>query len=368
MAFKRHAVTPKVLNDLKKRSGIGIIFYSILAFVVLYSGDYYLQHTRFALLFFIPITSISLIRLVHVLLLFKKLERYSEKLNKFVFYCTVLLTPVVWGIGFAVFMIQSGDFYSKFLMVSCTVGLAAGGAVSYMPDRRLSIAFTLFILLPAAVIMSITGTYISLALMVLIFGGYMVLISLRGNKEYWNALEAEKSLQEKSDILKKLSRIDVLTGLYNRGSFDDALDAQWKLASREAKLLTMVIGDIDHFKKVNDTYGHLAGDEFLKYVAQTLKTTFKRNTDFVARYGGEEFVVLLPDTNSMIAFEMAEVVRKNLESGSIEYNQKKINSTISFGIASIVPYFKESASVLVEQADAALYQAKKEGRNRIKLA
>ncbi len=367
IGFRRHSVTPKVLNDLKKRSSIGIFFYIILAFIVLYSGDYYLQHQFFASVFFSCISVIGLARLLHVFVVFKRLEKCSEKLNKFVFYLTVLATPAVWGIGFGFFMQQEGNLNSKFLMVACTVGLVAGGVVSYLPDRRLSITFNFLILLPAAAIMAIYGIYPSLAVMILLFIGYMVLISLRGNREYWNALENEMKLQEKSETLNKLSRVDVLTGLNNRRCFDDALEAQWKLASREAKLLTMVICDIDHFKNVNDTYGHLAGDEYLKHVANLLKSTFKRETDFIARYGGEEFVVLLPDTNSMIAFEMAEEVRKRVETDVVTYNQYQINTTISFGIASMVPYYKESSSILVSQADAALYQAKNEGRNRIKL-
>ncbi len=367
MAFRRHQLNYKVLNDLKNRSRIGVIFYIVLAIVVLYSGGYYQKHITFSLFFFPSICVVSTIRLIHVFLLFDKIGKISDKLNAVLFFVTVLFTAGVWGISFTLYMVMEGDFYSKFLMAICTVGLSAGGIVAFIPDRRLGIAFIVLMMLPAAVILTALGMFLSLALMIFLYVGYMMLLTFRGNNEYWNALENEMKLQEKSETLKRISRIDVLTGLHNRRCFDDALESSWKAASREAKLLTMVIGDIDNFKDVNDTYGHLAGDEYLKKVATELKTVFKRDTDFVARYGGEEFVVLLPDTNSMIAFEMAERVRKNLESSGIEYNNKEIKTTISFGISSIVPYFKESESVLVSQADAALYQAKKEGRNRIKL-
>jgi len=220
---------------------------------------------------------------------------------------------------------------------------------------------------PAAILLIVSDVNLPLATMILLFFGYMIGITFRGNREYWGAMNIEVILQEKSEALEKAIRIDDLTGLYNRRFFNEVFETEWKKASRDKSLFTIVMGDIDHFKLINDTYGHLAGDECLRQISLILRSIFKRDTDMVARYGGEEFVVIMPDTDSMRAFEMAEQVRQKVESTRIEYKGDLLKLTISFGIASVVPDYKESKHNLVNDADSALYRAKLEGRNRVKV-
>lgn len=265
-------------------------------------------------------------------------------------------------------MIQPGEFDAKMLMAICTVGLCSGGIIAFLPDRKLCVVFSALMMLPSATFMLVLDENRSLAVMIFLFFVYMYFISKRGNSEYWKAYENEYNLWEKKEKLKKLSRTDVLTGLFNRGYFDELFESEWKRASREAGMLSLAICDIDHFKQVNDTFGHLAGDEYLKKIAEILTNVFKRDTDFVARYGGEEFVVLLPYTSAVLAFDLAETVRKRVEQTQLDYNGKLIQTTISFGLACLVPNYKESSSKLVSMADEALYQAKQEGRNRVKTA
>lgn len=364
MENKRHGINKRVIADLKKRSTIGIVFYIILAFIVLYSGDYYQRHQKFSLLFFTAVNAICLIRLSHVSL-FSKLEEINERLNNIIFFASVILTALIWGLGFAVFMVQDAEYSSKILMAICTAGLCSGGIVAFIPNRSLSIAFNVLITMPAFFLMIYYGTNIPLAIMILLYMLYMFLMTIRGNGEYWDALENELKLQEKSKELKELSRTDVLTGLFNRRYLDELMEVEWKRASREDSVISVVIGDIDHFKDVNDTYGHLAGDECLKEIARVLKNTFQRETDILARYGGEEFFVVLPGTDSETAFIMAETARQEIKSNRVHYAGQQISMTISFGVATMIPQFRQDKDEIISKADCALYKAKNEGRNRV---
>ncbi len=352
---------------MKRRSAIGVILYIILALIIAYSGDCYLKHQQFTYSFFAAVCIISLFRFLHVAF-FDWLSNLNERLNSVLFFLTVGLTSMIWGIGFAWYMMAPVDSNSKLLMAMCTVGLSSGGIVAFMPSRSLAIAYNFLMVMPAGIFLIINNINLMLAIMLFLYFGYMTAIILRGNKEYWNALEIEASLQEKSDALRLASNIDVLTGLYNRRFFNEVFETEWKKASRDYKMFTIVMGDIDHFKLVNDTYGHLAGDECLRQISNILKSIFKRDTDVVARYGGEEFVVLMPDTDPMLAFDMTEKVRQKVESTQVVFKESIINMTISFGIASVVPDYKDPKDNLVDVADNALYRAKVDGRNRIKVA
>ena len=366
MEFLRNQVNQRVLNDLKSRSSIGIIFYIILSFIVVVSDDYYKTNLKFSFLFFTSIALICSLRYLHIFF-FSRLEGSHPKLNATLFSTNVGLTALIWGIGFAFFLAETGDFNNKLIITVCTTGLCAGGVVAFIPDRKLALAFNLLMVGPAIVFLAISGVFQALLFMLILYSGYLFLIVKRGNNEYWDALENEHILKEQTKILEEVSRTDVLTGLYNRRHFDEVFESEWKRASRDNKPCTMIIGDIDHFKLINDIYGHLAGDEYLKEVAEILKSVFRREIDVVARYGGEEFVVLLIDTHPDQACELAEKARAEVENTVLYYDKIKITATISFGIASLIPDFEALKTTLVSKADAALYQAKHEGRNQVKL-
>ncbi len=206
------------------------------------------------------------------------------------------------------------------------------------------------------------------ASLIFIFSVYLFFISFRGNREYWVAVENEIQLNRKTKKLEELSNTDVLTGIYNRRYFDNLLELEWKRGSREDNILSLIICDIDFFKRVNDSYGHLAGDEYLKKTAAVIAETFKRESDITARYGGEEFVILLPGCNSEDAFELAEKARKRIEKTYVKFGDVEINSTMSFGISSCIPQFSIKSSQLIAEADAALYTAKNDGKNSVKMA
>lgn len=165
--------------------------------------------------------------------------------------------------------------------------------------------------------------------------------------------------------LSDLSTMDQLTGVRNRRYFDDMLEREFRRASRNRSNLSLIMVDLDHFKSVNDNYGHLAGDLCLKTVANAMYNIVKRPPDLVCRYGGEELAIILPDTDNDGAKMIAERIRHHIEGLEISYSGKNINLTASIGIASFVPNHYKTSSLLIELADKALYQAKNNGRNRI---
>jgi diguanylate cyclase (GGDEF)-like protein len=174
-------------------------------------------------------------------------------------------------------------------------------------------------------------------------------------------------LKKQRDFLENLSNLDGLTGIPNRRSFDQVFDTEWRRAVRSHTPISLIMMDIDFFKKYNDTYGHAAGDDCLKQVAQALANSIRRPQDFIARYGGEEFVALLPESDSIGALTVANIIQDNIESLDIQHCSSTVNGqvTISQGAATIVPTL-ETSSLVLEAADKALYEAKEKGRNRVK--
>ncbi|MDQ8186469.1 diguanylate cyclase [Pelagicoccus sp. SDUM812002] len=179
-------------------------------------------------------------------------------------------------------------------------------------------------------------------------------------------LEAKLKLVEmqSQDLLMK----DALTEVYNRRRIQNDLPAEIKRASRYQKALSLVICDLDHFKSVNDTHGHLAGDKVLKEVAQRLKNNCRKDIDWVARYGGEEFVIVLPETQVEGALAFAENVRQVIESEPFAISSSQsIKVTMSFGAAGYREILDGNVSPeeILGQADLCLYKAKEQGRNQV---
>ncbi|MDU0353969.1 GGDEF domain-containing protein [Paraglaciecola aquimarina] len=166
--------------------------------------------------------------------------------------------------------------------------------------------------------------------------------------------------------LQEISRVDGLTGLYNRRYWNEQFDLHFKRAKRSDSDSALIILDIDHFKKVNDTYGHPAGDQVIQALAQIIKKTI-RETDIAGRYGGEEFAIILPDTPVANVEFVSERLRRLVEKCVVDYGGVNISFTISIGIAGFDSTHETSAQWL-ESADKVLYQAKAAGRNRVILA
>lgn len=182
--------------------------------------------------------------------------------------------------------------------------------------------------------------------------------------------------QELQNQLQKITRLeaelreqairDPLTGLYNRRYLLETVQREFKLAKRRRKTISILLLDIDHFKSINDTYGHNAGDSVLQATALLLQQ-FARETDLACRYGGEEFLLLLPDIPPAPAAQRAETLRQTLQETPIPYKDLRLHITVSIGLATYPANGKDYPEIL-QKADQALYAAKQHGRNRVTLA
>ena len=168
--------------------------------------------------------------------------------------------------------------------------------------------------------------------------------------------------------LEKLANLDGLTKIANRRYFNDYINKEWQRLAREKDSLAIILSDIDYFKKYNDSYGHLAGDECLKKVARAISGCLKRPADLAARYGGEEFVLLLPNTDIKGATTVAETIQAEIANLKIPHEQSSASKyiSLSIGVSSTIPTHERSSQELINVADQSLYQAKELGRNQIK--
>ena len=175
-------------------------------------------------------------------------------------------------------------------------------------------------------------------------------------------------LKKANEELAQIAKIDGLTSLANRRFLNERLNHEWRRLKRERGQFSVIMCDIDHFKKFNDHYGHQEGDECLIKVAKIINQSVRRPGDLAARYGGEEFLILLPNTDTQGSVAIAEKIRSTLEKVAIEHIKSDTANyvTMSFGVASIKPHYEENEpEKLVSLADKALYKAKAQGRNQV---
>jgi diguanylate cyclase (GGDEF)-like protein len=177
--------------------------------------------------------------------------------------------------------------------------------------------------------------------------------------------QAQAALQKANESLRQLSITDGLTQVYNRMYFEQQFEQEWRRCARQGLQLSILMIDADHFKKLNDSAGHLVGDSCLRAIAGEIHRHFKRAGELVARYGGEEFIVLLPDTSQNKAVAVAETLRIAIENLLVEQTDQRYRVTVSIGVSTTSPALEQQASQLLATADAALYEAKEAGRNRV---
>jgi diguanylate cyclase (GGDEF)-like protein len=177
-------------------------------------------------------------------------------------------------------------------------------------------------------------------------------------------------LRQQTKKLQSLADRDGLTMIANRRRFEEFLAKEWRRCQRHHLPLALIMLDIDYFKPYNDTYGHLRGDETLKKVAETVNNAAQRPGDLAARYGGEEFILILGETDLNAATTIAEKLRHRVEQLAIPHSSSEVATiiTISLGVASVTPNSDTTATHLIAAADTALYAAKTQGRNQVKVS
>jgi diguanylate cyclase (GGDEF)-like protein len=187
----------------------------------------------------------------------------------------------------------------------------------------------------------------------------------RRTSELSSALE---QLAEANSRLRESNRRDVLTGLFNRRHFREMFEQMLLHAQETRQPISLLLIDLDHFKKVNDTYGHLAGDECLRALARSLNDCLAAENALIARFGGEEFVVLLPGATAERAMAVAERIRQQIGAQAVPFSTGKIRMTASIGAFSVPAGHVVSPDEILHLADDALYSAKDAGRDRVRLA
>jgi len=358
----------RLSQDLAERSIPGIPVYVAVWSIIIFATDFHRTRPDIAFPFWLAFLFCGTVRLTYQFT-HRRLFQFSPTLNSILFAATVILPAALWSGLFAYYIVQPEDATMRLLMVIVTAGLCSGGVTSYAPHQPLAFGYMMIIIIPACV-----GLYVSrpddaaLFYLLITYMGFSALLLQRGNREYWVALANEAALAEKSRQLESISKTDALTGVFNRRHFNQILDLEWKRGSRENRRLTLIMLDIDHFKCINDTFGHLAGDDYLRSIAGILQSSFKRCTDVIARYGGEEFAILLPGTPLDDAAILAESLRQEIAAHRLKSGKAILKATVSLGIAESTPDHRTPADELVGQADRALYKAKAGGRNQARLA
>jgi len=298
------------------------------------------------------------------------------------FYVTTVMAGIGWGVGG--FVIGSSlDALSQVFIFIVLIGVGAAAIPLLGVMQRVMLCFQAVSTIPYAIYISIMlGDRGTILLYMFVLYAVGVVASMRRmdinltesmklqykNSQMVNTLsESNQQLQNANEKLETLSLEDALTGLHNRRYFEMQLELEWKRESRNKKILTLMVIDIDYFKLYNDTYGHAEGDECLKGVSHVLQSCLHRSTDVIARIGGEEFVVMLPDIDVDGALTLANQMQQQLHQAELVHATSPIgdNVTVSIGIASVLPDDSVTALGLFKAADKALYKAKTKGRNQV---
>lgn len=275
----------------------------------------------------------------------------------------VLINSLTWGIMAACASLDTPLTPHGELILLTTAGISAGGAISFSVSRFFTALFLCGMLVPTMLvqIFIVENTDFGTLAAVTLYLAGMYMVTSNPYREYRSALTSNLMLTE-------MSNTDGLTSLRNRRSFDEQLQEEVQRAQRSGYALTVLLLDIDHFKRINDEHGHPAGDHCITSVAQCLTGAIGRAADTIARYGGEEFAVILPNTGADHAVMVAERIRHSVEDSSIRFEGAAIPLTVSVGCCSVeIADTHTQPEDLIARADKALYAAKNEGRNRVEL-
>lgn len=274
----------------------------------------------------------------------------------------VLISAALWGLSaFLLFPDHASEYQLLYLLIVVGFTATAMSLVNILPG-----AYPLLILVIFACIfikLAITPTQFTISLsLVLVF---FVLFMLSAAQSFRRNLEDAIGLRIK---LEQQAIRDALTGVYNRRYFMQQLKHEWQRCTRHQQAITILLIDIDHFKKINDRYGHQQGDRCLVEIAALLDRRIRRSGEFLARIGGEEFAIVLPNARPKAAVKLAEKLRNDISLLNFQHKKQRFQLSVSMGIACTTPQLGSDCEKLFLQADQALYQVKQEGRNNYRVA
>jgi diguanylate cyclase (GGDEF)-like protein len=365
MIGNQEGLQRQALSDLSKRAKGGIFMYLLVWLVIAISNQLHLESPLFFYFNTAILIIIAAARILH-LYMYKRWPEMSVLVMTNWLVYTVLFVALHWGVMVAWIIFDAGITDVSNLMMIVTAAFAIGGASTLSISARIRIFYPVFMFCPGILVLLYQGNNGSWVLTLLII---MALIYVHSatkitHNDYWEAITNQNVAEDRANMMERLSITDQLTQLKNRLYFDKKFDEEWKRSSRMRAPLSILLMDIDDFKEINDSYGHLFGDECLRMIASTISAELLRASDCVARYGGEEFVALLPNAGEDETRAIAEKLVKAISNVSSKFEDKKIRITCSIGGATTFPDYQDNKEYLLKQADMALYQAKHNGRNQ----
>ncbi|MFT7109833.1 MAG: diguanylate cyclase (GGDEF)-like protein [Psychrobacter glaciei] len=350
--------------DFLRRSLPGVMVYMSVWPILAFPLGFYSSFPEFAYNFTYLLLSIGVLRMLNA-----ALTRYVYDNYSFIWRHSMMTLSFLHGSSLSALLVVAiyNPAYSEMVLPIALIQAAiiSGAVSSLTPKPRFTLLYLTMLIVPTIMISATSDTYFYLAPLFLILWVYYIFLARRFSNEYQRAFHIETTLKENQTKLEALTITDALTGIYNRQYFDQALDVQWDLASRSQSNLSILFLDLDFFKKINDEYGHLIGDKALCHAANLFKETTKRKSDMIARYGGEEFAIILASTPHKDALNLAETIRKKLETCPLILGEREIKMTVSIGVNTTIPSNLQNSIKFLDDADKALYQAKNSGRNKI---
>jgi diguanylate cyclase (GGDEF)-like protein len=346
----------RIYTDLLKRTKPGLFTYPLVWLAIVFSSDLDKSHPSLVWVMTALFTLTSIIRYWHMTQVSDGLQHHAKLWRTSLYF---IITPHCfgWGLMFGYSLLIDNPQFA-FLMAFSSAGLIAGGTASFANQRKLALTFLLCFTLPSTYVALVITQQWAVGFMVIIYVLYLLKQIQQQSSEYWRSLNNE-------EILAKQSRTDALTQLDNRRFFDEKLNELCHLSTRNHAMIAVLVIDCDHFKNINDTFGHDFGDKCLQHLANVFRQSLPRATETCARYGGEEFCIILPATDSEGAMIVAERIRKNVETSPILLDEKEITMTVSIGVVSrqMEQFEHDLPNLLFKHADQALYRAKQNGRN-----
>lgn len=279
----------------------------------------------------------------------------------------VIASPVLWGAVQAWFL--ADPFFSmptRTLVLIATIGYATVFANVYSTSRPMAAIGIAAMFIPALVALWVDPVQLPIAIAFVLYSAYLIVAVIRSHADYQRRLQLDEALFEQRDRFERLSRLDPLTGLANRRHFTATLDEGCRRVHKDESALCLLILDIDHFKAVNDRYGHTVGDACLVALSERLAAAFERDGVLVARLGGEEFGLILCGHDEADGLRIADQVRSLLSSTMI-CDGLPLSVTVSIGIGACDRRRHVDADALYRDVDSALYVAKALGRDRVQV-
>ncbi|GIX37041.1 MAG: hypothetical protein KatS3mg127_0280 [Silanimonas sp.] len=346
--------------DLRERSLLGGAFYVVSWFLIAGFSEAMALRTTGVLLGGLGLAVLAALRFLPAPAM---PDQTAARRARARLWALLMAMAALWGGLCAWAWIDPAFAASRILTVLAVISLATAFAQLYAVGRPQAFAGIALMVLPTLSAMAREGGYEGLVLMLLVNLAYLAAVIFRANREYETRLALEVELRTERDRYVRLSRVDALSGLSNRGHFQGLFEAA--VANRDGGTVLLVL-DVDRFKQVNDRFGHAAGDRVIVSVAEALRSGVEAVDGVAARLGGEEFGALLRGMDSEQALALAEDLRRRI--GALRFplpDGSEFQVTASIGLGTFDPRRHRDADALYREVDAALYRAKAGGRNRV---